>query len=181
VARYLAYADGSCIGNPGPGGWGVVILSPDGASTELSGHQPATTNNRMEITAAIEALSHLPRGAEVVLRSDSEYVVNTMTRNWKRNANLELWRRLDTETASRKVTFEWVRGHGDDPLNQRADELAQMAAQGASGIESGDAARLLKAGETIANCAGCGRSFVSMAGERYCSLLACQALARRNP
>jgi hypothetical protein len=117
-----------------------------------------------------------------VLRSDSEYVVNTMTRNWKRNANLELWRRLDSEAALRKVRFEWVRGHGDDRLNQRADELAQMAAQGATGIESGDAdfARLLRAGETIAKCAGCGKPFVSAAGERYCSLVACQSLARRD-
>ncbi|MGH7949998.1 MAG: ribonuclease H family protein [Candidatus Binataceae bacterium] len=179
--HYLVYADGSCLGNPGPGGWGVVIVSPDGARTELSGHQPATTNNRMEITAAIEALSRIPRGADVTLRSDSEYVVNTMIRGWKRKANGDLWQRLDEEAGLRTVAFEWVRGHGSDPLNSRADELALAAAQGktASATEV-DIAPMLKVGESIAKCAACGRAFVSKGAERYCSLVECQLRRRAS-
>ena len=184
--HYLAYADGSCIGNPGPGGWGVVIVAPDGTRTELSGYDSATTNNRMEITAAIEALSRMPGGAAVTVRSDSEYVVNTMTRGWKRKANIDLWQRLDKEAAARTVAFEWVRGHGSDPLNNRADELALAAAQGKFGageaVDSASAglkiAPLLRAGESIARCAACGRAFVSDGDERYCSLVECQSRAR---
>jgi ribonuclease HI len=128
---YLIYADGSCIGNPGPGGWGAVIIDQtSGARRELNGHEPATTNNKMEITAAIEALRATEPGAAVVLRSDSQYVVYTMTKNWKRKMNRELWGRLDREVAARDVKFEWVRGHGDDPLNDRADELANLGAAG---------------------------------------------------
>jgi ribonuclease HI len=126
---FLVYADGSCIGNPGPGGWGVVILPADGPPDELSGANPQTTNNQMEITAAVEGLRNTPEGCKVLLRSDSMYVINTMTKNWKRNKNHELWEMLDTETAKRKVRFEWVRGHGSDMLNERADRLANGAAR----------------------------------------------------
>jgi len=125
----LVYADGSCLGNPGPGGWGVVIVEPDGTARELSGSDPATTNNRMEITAAIEALRAVPRTASVILRSDSEYLIKTITLGWKRNKNLDLWRALDAELAGRNIRLEWVRGHADDPLNARADELALGAAR----------------------------------------------------
>ncbi len=123
----LAYADGSCIGNPGPGGWGAVICKPDGAREELSGGEPATTNNRMELTAAIETLRAIARGASVVLRSDSQYVVKGINENRKRKANGDLWDQLDAEIAERRVTFEWVRGHADDPLNRRADEARACA------------------------------------------------------
>src|SRR5277367_1968945 len=115
---YLAYADGSCIGNPGPGGWGVVIIAPDGAETELSGHQDATTNNRMEITAAIEALRAIPDGVPVIVRSDSQYVVKTMNDGWRRRENVDLWPALDNEARRHRTSFEWVRGHASDPLNE---------------------------------------------------------------
>ncbi len=128
--EYLVYADGSCIGNPGPGGWGVVIRDPDGVVTELNGHDPSTTNNRMELMGAIEGLRATGRGAHVVLRSDSRYVVNSMTLHYKRNKNHDLWKLLDAEAAARRVRFEWVRGHDTDPVNNRADELAMMGANG---------------------------------------------------
>ena len=83
--EYLVYADGSCLGNPGPGGWGVVVRDPDGVVTELNGHEDATTNNRMDLMAAIEGLRATQPGSDVVLRTDSQYVVKSMTLNWKRN------------------------------------------------------------------------------------------------
>jgi ribonuclease HI len=126
---FLVYADGSCIGNPGPGGWGVVLVSPDGTESEYHGSNPATTNNQMEITAAIEGLRRTMPGSKVMLRSDSQYVINTMTLNWKRRKNHELWALLDAETARRKVTFQWVRGHNADPLNERADRLANLGSR----------------------------------------------------
>jgi ribonuclease HI len=127
----LAYADGSCLGNPGPGGWGVVIVGREGTG-EYSGGDPHTTNNRMEITAAIEALRRLPAGARVVLRSDSQYLVNTINSRWKRNANTDLWKELDDELARRRVRLEWVRGHAGDALNDRADRLALEQAKAAA-------------------------------------------------
>lgn len=127
--QLLVYADGSCLGNPGPGGWGVVVIEPDGSTRELCGYDPATTNNRMELTAAIEGLRSVPPGAQLVLRSDSEYLVKSIKLGWKRNRNHDLWYALDAELAARKVDLEWVRGHGDDPLNDRADELANGAAR----------------------------------------------------
>lgn len=189
--NYLVYGDGSCIGNPGPGGWGVVLRDPDGGVLEFNGHDPSTTNNRMELTAAIEGLRQTPPESHVVLRSDSQYVVKTITDGWKRKANQDLWRMLDAELDARTVRFEWVRGHDTDQINNRADELALMGAQGklladgASGEkaparrshrsrsaraqsaradDSEDAALvtpLLEHGESIRECAGCGAKFVS--------------------
>ena len=196
--EYLVYADGSCIGNPGPGGWGVVIRNPDGVVTELNGHSDSTTNNRMELTAAIEGLRATEPGAHVLLRSDSRYVVNSMTLHYKRNKNHDLWKLLDAETAARRVRFEWVRGHGVDPTNNRADELAYMGADGrliAEGAspkrkrtivrpKSDDSAAeaelspRLKPGESIRECAGCGAKFVSLREELYCSQIRCQHEAR---
>jgi ribonuclease HI len=126
---WTAYADGSCIGNPGRGGWGVVLIDPAGAATEYSGADPATTNNRMEITAAIEALRRVPADAAIAIHSDSQYVIKTMTMGWRRRENLDLWAPLDQETARRRVRWQWVRGHNGDPLNERADELARSAAE----------------------------------------------------
>jgi ribonuclease HI len=128
--QVIAYADGSCLGNPGPGGWGVVLVSSNGSQLEFSGAAGSTTNNRMEITAAIEALRRLPPGFDVVVRTDSQYLVKTMTVGWKRRENLDLWKILDSESAQRKVSWEWVRGHSGDILNERADELARCAALG---------------------------------------------------
>ena len=203
-SEYLVYADGSCIGNPGPGGWGVVIRDPDGVVTELNGHDPSTTNNRMELMGAIEGLRATERGAHVVVRSDSRYVVNSMTLHYKRNKNHDLWKLLDAETAARRVRFEWVRGHDTDPINNRADELALMGANGrlvADGAlpekkktrsaarasktdDSAEAAALaarLKPGESIRECAACGAKFVSLGGGNendFCSHARCQLEAR---
>jgi ribonuclease HI len=195
---YLVYADGSCIGNPGPGGWGVVARDPDGVVTELNGHDDSTTNNRMELMAAIEGLRATEPGAVVILRSDSQYVVKSMTLHYKRNKNHDLWELLDAETLARSVRFEWVRGHGDDPINNRADELALMGANGRlvadgaspekkkarrpSKSDDSSAAELeqrLRPGESIQECKGCGAKFVSV-GERdnFCSQIRCQLEAR---
>jgi ribonuclease HI len=191
---YFAYADGACRGNPGPGGWGAVVVAPDGTREELNGADPATTNNKMELTAAIEALRRIPRGAAVVLRSDSQYLVNTMNRNWKRNANRDLWEQLEVEAELREVVFEWVRGHAGDELNEHADRLANLAIDGsgvqrrgraeprAASSESTDAiASLLRQGEAVRKCFGCGRKFVAAdADVIYCSQVACQIQARRK-
>jgi ribonuclease HI len=147
----------------------------------------------MEITAAIEGLRDVEPGAEVILWSDSEYVVKTMTLGWKRNANQELWRDLDREVAARKVRFEWVRGHAGDKNNERADRLAASAARGIKLEPAGSSQApvlsdleklepLLKPGESIRRCARCGQSFVTDAPDRaYCALVSCQLRARTKP
>ena len=117
------YTDGACKGNPGPGGWGAVILG-DGAKRTLQGGERETTNNRMEITAVIEGLRRLREQEEVTVYSDSQYVINTMTKNWKRKKNQDLWAKMDTEVRSRNVKWQWVRGHDGHPLNEEADRLA---------------------------------------------------------
>jgi ribonuclease HI len=128
--QVIAYADGSCLGNPGPGGWGVVLVNSNGSQLEFSGAAASTTNNRMELTAAIEALRRLAPGLDAIVRTDSQYLVKTMTLGWKRRENLDLWKIIDSEAAQRKVSWEWVRGHSGDTLNERADELARNAALG---------------------------------------------------
>ena len=200
----IAYADGSCLGNPGPGGWGVIIIEADGRMRELSGGVRSTTNNRMEITAAIEALRNLPPGTSVLIRTDSQYLVKTMTLGWKRSANPDLWRELDAEVARHRVRWEWVRGHAGDLMNERADELARNAALGkparqfqpakpiapvsrAADEETAAVAELrplLRDGEALRRCASCGRIFVARAeldGEAlvYCALAKCQLKARK--
>jgi ribonuclease HI len=189
--KYVVYADGACLGNPGPGGWGAVIAEPVNEYRELSGGPfPGTTNNKMEITAAIEGLRATESGSEVIVRSDSSYVVNTMMLGWKRKANDEFWRELDREVAQRKVRFEWVRGHAGDKNNERADKLAAAAAKGikpatddpSSGRAESDLERLeplLKPGESIRRCARCGQSFVTDSQDQgYCALVSCQLRAR---
>ena len=126
------YTDGSCLGNPGPGGWGAIVLDSD-ATRLLSGGDPATTNNRMELTAAIKGIEAVPAGAPVAVHSDSEYLVKTMTKGWKRRVNHDLWERLDALERSHKVTWEWVRGHAGNPLNEEADRLAAAAMNEAAG------------------------------------------------
>jgi len=198
--EYLVYADGSCLGNPGPGGWGVVVRDPKGNVTELNGYAPSTTNNRMELMAAIEGLRATELGSDVILRSDSQYVVKSMTLNWKRNANQDLWAMLDAETKSRRVRFEWVRGHATDPINNRADELAlsganrRLVADGAlpekqktreskgdDYVVEKELTAHLKQNESIRECAGCGAKFVSVGGgEDFCSHARCQLDARNR-
>ena len=138
------YTDGACSGNPGPGGWGVLILE-DGGERELYGGEAATTNNRMEMLAAIEGLTAVPDDADIILYTDSQYVKNGITQwisGWKRNGwktaskkpvkNKDLWQRLDALVEERKVDWRWVKGHDGDPGNERADELARRGAQDAA-------------------------------------------------
>ncbi len=117
------YTDGACSGNPGPGGWAAIVIQ-DGKQRELKGGEENTTNNRMEILAAIGGLNQTAPGSAVTIHSDSQYLVNTMTKNWKRNANQDLWRKLDGLVADRNVKWIWVRGHAGHPENERADQLA---------------------------------------------------------
>lgn len=132
-----AYTDGACSGNPGPGGWGVLLII-DGEEAELCGGETETTNNRMELKAAIEALRALPKNGAVKIVTDSTYVKDGITSwmaNWKRNGwktaakkpvkNEDLWRELDAENAAHQVEWEWVKGHSGHPENERADELAR--------------------------------------------------------
>ena len=121
------YTDGSCLNNPGPGGWGAVVMPEPGEATRLSGHEPWTTNNRMEMTAAIKGLEATPTGSIVALYSDSQYLVNTMTRNWKRRKNHDLWERLDSLAGERVVIWHWIYGHAGDRWNHEADRLAVSA------------------------------------------------------
>ncbi len=131
------YTDGACSGNPGPGGWGALLLW-DGHEREIKGGAPETTNNRMELTAAIEALDALKRPMTVHLHTDSTYVRDGITKwlkNWKANGwktanrkpvkNVDLWQRLEAAAARHDVEWFWVRGHAGHPENERADELAR--------------------------------------------------------
>jgi len=127
--KITIYTDGSCLVNPGPGGWGALVLDARGETQRLSGGEAHTTNNRMELTAAIKGLEAAPPGLPVDLYSDSSYLVNTMTKNWKRRANQDLWARLDALSGQRKVNWRWVRGHNGDPGNEEADRLAGRAMQ----------------------------------------------------
>ena len=133
------FTDGACQGNPGPGGWGA-LLRYGGVEKELSGGEPATTNNRMELTAVICGLEALKRPCRVVVTTDSQYVRNGITdwiRRWRRNGwrtadrqavkNSDLWQRLDQVAAGHEVEWRWVRGHAGHPENERADRLATAA------------------------------------------------------
>ena len=121
------YTDGACSGNPGPGGWAAVVLE-NGSKRTLHGREKRTTNNRMEMLAVIKGLEAVPESSHVTVLSDSQYVVSTMSRNWKRRANHDLWDRLDAEAGKRFVRWEWVRGHAGDRYNEEADALANRAA-----------------------------------------------------
>ncbi|WP_391480521.1 ribonuclease HI [Nereida sp. NH-UV-3] len=142
MAQIYAYTDGACSGNPGPGGWGAILIAKDGDTVlkerELKGGEAQTTNNRMELLAAIHSLETLERPAVVTVVTDSAYVKGGITewihgwkrRGWKTAAkkpvkNVELWQRLDEAAARHSVTWEWVKGHAGHPENERADELAR--------------------------------------------------------
>jgi ribonuclease HI len=133
------WTDGACSGNPGPGGWGAVLRAGT-HEKEISGGEAATTNNRMELMAAIEALNALKKPSTVTLHTDSKYVMDGVTKwihGWKKNGwktadkkpvkNDDLWRRLDEANGRHQVTWKWVKGHSDDVMNNRADELARGA------------------------------------------------------
>ena len=124
MSKFEIYTDGSCSGNPGPGGWGVVLLENQNRY-DLSGGEAATTNNRMELTAVIRGLEATPEGSSSVINSDSQYIVNTMNLGWKRNANKDLWGALVSLVKSRDVKFIWVKGHAGNKHNEKADYLAR--------------------------------------------------------
>jgi ribonuclease HI len=136
LSEVTAYTDGACKGNPGPGGWGVLLISGE-HRRELCGGEPQTTNNRMEMMAVIQALSALKSPSVVQLHLDSEYVrqgITSWIHNWKRRGwrtadgkpvkNVDLWQRLDVLAAQHRVQWLWVKGHAGDPGNERADALA---------------------------------------------------------
>ena len=136
------FTDGACSGNPGAGGWGVILRYGE-TEKELSGGDAQTTNNRMELTAVIEALKALKRECEITLYTDSRYVmdgVNEWMPNWKKNSwrttnkksavkNLELWQELDSLLSKHKIKWVWVKGHNGHPENERVDKLARDAAK----------------------------------------------------
>ncbi len=135
--RVTIYTDGACSGNPGPGGWGVILKFGDHVK-ELKGGEPHTTNNRMELMGAISALEALKRPCHVDLYTDSQYLRGGITgwiRGWKRNGwktadkkpvkNVDLWQRLDAAVGEHRVQWHWVKGHAGHDMNERADELAR--------------------------------------------------------
>ncbi len=139
---FFAFTDGACSGNPGPGGWGVLLQAKDGErilkARELNGGEAETTNNRMELMAAISALETLGRPAPITIVTDSVYVRDGVTKwihGWKRNGwktaakkpvkNEDLWKRLDLAAARHEVTWKWIKGHAGHTENERADELAR--------------------------------------------------------
>lgn len=126
AVSYVVYCDGACEPNPGTGGWGAVVLTSDGTvHCRLKGGPiVGTTNNRMEILSVVEGLKALPEGVAVEVRTDSQLVINTMTKGWRRHTNQAWWARLDREVKTRKVTWAWVRGHNGDRWNEVADSLA---------------------------------------------------------
>lgn len=121
------YTDGSCLGNPGPGGWGAVIVEKNN-TIEICGKEIDTTNNRMEISAVIMGLEYTKEYQRIKIFSDSQYVINTMTKNWKRKANIDLWKKLDELVSKREVLWEWVRGHEGNFYNEKAHNLAYKSA-----------------------------------------------------
>ncbi|MDG2298435.1 MAG: ribonuclease HI [Planktomarina sp.] len=138
----IAYTDGACSGNPGPGGWGVVLQARSGLKVtkqrELNGGAAETTNNRMELTAAIKALEALTRKSQIRIVTDSVYVKDGVTKwilGWKKNGwltsakkpvkNEDLWKKLDVAQESHEVSWEWIKGHAGHPENELADELAR--------------------------------------------------------
>ena len=142
MAELYAYTDGACSGNPGPGGWGVLMVAKEGSSViktrDLSGGTVETTNNQMELTAAIMALEALEKPSKITIVTDSSYVKDGITKwifAWKRNGwktaakksvkNEELWKRLENATQIHDVSWEWIKGHAGHLENERADELAR--------------------------------------------------------
>ena len=142
MPELFAYTDGACSGNPGPGGWGVLMIARDGGvvvkERELCGGEGLTTNNRMELMAAIAALEALTRDSDLIIVTDSAYVKNGITEwmdNWKRKGwrtaggppvkNVDLWQRLDAARLRHRVEWRWIKGHAGHAENERADELAR--------------------------------------------------------
>ena len=138
--KYKIYTDGACSGNPGPGGWGAVIFDQDNKQKNISGSEKNTTNNRMELLAAIMSLKKIKTNSEVIIFTDSTYVKNGITewmKNWKKNGwknsskkpvkNKDLWEKLDKLCEANSVSWKWVKGHSTNEFNNLADELATKA------------------------------------------------------
>ena len=138
--KYKIYTDGACTGNPGPGGWGAVIFDQDDKQRNISGSENNTTNNRMELLAAIMSLKKIKSNSNVVIFTDSTYVKNGITewmKNWKKNGwknsskkpvkNKDLWEKLDKLCEANSVSWKWVKGHSTNEFNNLADELATKA------------------------------------------------------
>ena len=138
--KYKIYTDGACAGNPGPGGWGAVIFDQDDKQRNISGREKNTTNNRMELLAAIMSLKKIKSNSEVIIFTDSTYVKNGITEwmiNWKKNGwknsnkktvkNKDLWIKLDKLCETNSVSWKWVKGHSTNEFNNLADELATKA------------------------------------------------------
>jgi ribonuclease HI len=140
MKKISIYTDGACSGNPGPGGWGAILVYGK-TEKEISGHAKDTTNNRMELMGAIAALESLKTKCEVDLYTDSQYVQKGITewihgwkkKNWKDVKNKDLWERLDTANSAHKVHWHWVRGHNGHEMNERVDEIARRAISEFSG------------------------------------------------
>jgi ribonuclease HI len=136
--KWIVYTDGSCLINPGPGGWAAIIKSPQGEKV-LHGSEGMTTNNRMELTAALEAIRQIPAGSYIQLFTDSQYLKLGITewlpgwkkRNWHRKggtlANIDLWKALDSEVQKREIQWMWVKGHNGQKENERVDRLSRQA------------------------------------------------------
>ena len=138
--KYTIYTDGACSGNPGPGGWGAVIFDNDNKQKNISGSEENTTNNRMELLAAIMALEEVNTNSEITIYTDSNYVKNGITEwvlKWKENGwknsnkepvkNKDLWKKLDNLCAQNTIYWKWVKGHASNKYNNLADELATKA------------------------------------------------------
>ena len=138
--KYTIYTDGACSGNPGPGGWGAVIFDNDNKQKNISGSEENTTNNRMELSAAIMALKEVNTNSEITIYTDSNYVKNGITEwvlKWKENGwknsnkepvkNKDLWKKLDNLCAQNTIYWKWVKGHASNKYNNLADELATKA------------------------------------------------------
>ena len=138
--KYIIYTDGACSGNPGPGGWGAVIIDEENNQIELSGSEKSTTNNRMELLAPIKALKKIKEEAKITIFTDSTYLKNGITewiKKWEINGwksankktikNKDLWQELSKLTQKKDITWKWVKAHAGNPLNELADQLATKA------------------------------------------------------
>lgn len=141
INKVEIYSDGSCLGNPGPGGWGAILLYKEHRK-DISGKNPKTTNNQMELQASTEGLKMLKKPTQVTLYTDSKYVIDGITKwifNWKKNnwrgsdkkpiKNLEFWQKLDAEASKHKIDWVWVKGHNGNHFNELVDDLARNAAE----------------------------------------------------
>ncbi|WP_407810031.1 ribonuclease H family protein [Spirulina subsalsa] len=129
LTQVMIYTDGACLGNPGVGGWAALLIYRSRTKEIVGSESSPTTNNRMEMKAAIEGLKALKRPCRVQLYSDSQLLINTMNYNWKKKANQDLWHELDELNSIHQVEWIWVKGHADNVFNNRVDELAFQAAK----------------------------------------------------